>query len=189
MEYTSQDLMILDEMIQENAKIPLIDNYQTKEALLTESNQINYSIRLIGIPENTMIIKPDNFASPKTIFKGNRGECKRSDFVIISDDQKGKIIVFIEMKAGKAKNTEVIQQLKGSECFIYYCQKIGKSFWTHSSYFLEDYMFRFVAFVKINLNKQKTRYQTGNKPLHDSSETMLKLSRQGSIYFNHLINH
>ena len=118
--YNSDDLKILDEMIQDNAKIPLTDNYGKKQVILKET-QSNYAVTILNIPPNSIVIEADIFSAPKSIFKDSKGECKRCDFIIVSNQDHKKYIIFIEMKAGKAIELEVIKQLKGGECFIGYC--------------------------------------------------------------------
>ena len=56
------------------------------------------------------------------------------------------------MKAGKktSKEKEIIQQLKGAQCFVEYCQAIGKSFWEKQD-FLDDYKYRFVSIKNITV--------------------------------------
>ncbi|MGB5770925.1 MAG: hypothetical protein WBM32_13810, partial [Crocosphaera sp.] len=147
MVYSSDDLNILDEMIQDEARIQLTDNHGKKQVILPEV-QGKYEITIRNVPENTIVIDPEKFESPKTIFKGDKGECKRADYIIISHENKKKIIIILEMKAGKATEKEVIKQLKGAECFVYYFQKIGKSFWGNSS-FLNGYKYRFISIKQI----------------------------------------
>ncbi|MEL4897349.1 hypothetical protein [Crocosphaera sp. Alani8] len=184
MVYSSDDLNILDEMIEDEARIKLIDNYGKKQVILPEP-QGDYEIIIRNISKNTIVINADKFEAPKTIFQGKKGECKRADYIIIYHKNKRKFIVIIEMKAGKADNREVIQQLKGAECFVYYCQKIGKSFWGESN-FLNGYKYRFISVKNIKLNKMPTREKKQPK-IHDTPENMLKISGKKPLEFNKLI--
>lgn len=184
MGYSSDDLNILDEMIKNEARIELTDNYGKKQVILPEP-QAKYEITIRNVPENTIVINADQFESPKTIFKGNQGECKRADYIIVSNENKKKIIVIIEMKAGKASEKDVIKQLKGAECLIYYCQKIGESFWGNSS-FLNEYKYRFICVKHIKLNKKPTREKKDSK-IHNRPENMLKIAYQRTLEFNRLI--
>jgi len=183
--YYSEDLMILEQMIKDNAKVPLIDSYGKKQVILKETQGINYEVTILDIPEQTLVIQSDLFEAPKSIFKNSKGECKRSDFILISDQDNLKVIMFIEMKAGKAIEKEIIQQLKGSECLISYCREIGKKFWNQIN-FLEKYEYRFISMKHINLNKKPTREK--NLPtIHNSPENMLKIYAPKKIQFNKLI--
>ena len=84
------DIAILKEMIQETATVSLkIDLNGGNQVILKEPKD-NYEITIYGMPDddNVIIINPEEFKSLDTIFKGNRGECKRADFIIIADTGK-----------------------------------------------------------------------------------------------------
>ncbi|WP_293062699.1 hypothetical protein [Okeania sp. SIO2B3] len=177
-------------MIQPEATVVLESEYQKNIVKLTEVD--NYTVTIYGMPDDDEVItiKVDTFSAPKEVFQGTKGECKRADFVIISDTiNKGKFIVFIEMKRGKktSKEKEIIQQLKGAQCFVEYCQAIGKLFWEKQD-FLDNYKCRFVSFKNITVNKKPTRYKSKDD-IHDTPENMLKISSPNHIQFNHLIGH
>lgn len=184
------DIVILKRMIQPEATVALESEYQKNIVKLTEVD--NYTVTIYGIPDDdeVIVIKVDTFSAPTTIFQGSRGECKRADFAIIADIiEKGKFIVFIEMKRGKktSKEKEIIQQLKGAQCFVEYCQAIGKSFWEKRD-FLDDYKYRFVSIKNITVNKKPTRSKSKDD-IHDTPEKMLKISSPHHIQFNRLIGH
>ncbi len=77
------------------------------------------------------------------------------------------------MKGGKktSKEKEIIQQLKGAQCFVEYCQAIGKSFWEKQD-FLDDYKYRFVSIKNIKISKKQTRSKFQDD-IHDTPENML----------------
>lgn len=183
------DIAILKEMIQETAKVPLMeDSYGKKKVILREPDLPNCFVTIHGMPndDQVIIIKADNFTSPESIFCGSKGECKRADFVIIADTGKKKVILCIEMKAKATTSPEwkIIQQLKGTKCFVAYCQKIGKEFWS-AKQFLDAYVYRFVTIRNINIHKKPTREAINDE--HDRPEKMLKISSPHHIQFNFLI--
>ncbi len=178
------DIDILHQMIKESARIFLSDIYGKKQLTLSEPQHEKSSVTIRGVPESAIIIKADAFKSPDTVFNGLHGECKRSDFVIIADTDNKKIILFIEMKARKGSEKEIIQQLTGAQCFIAYCREIGKAFWNQKK-FLDDYAYRFVSIGHTGIPKRKTRIsrQVG---VHDCPERMLKIDSPHHLQFNHL---
>lgn len=183
------DISILKRMIQPTGIVPLEFEYQKNIVKLTEVFD-NYTVTIRGMPDDdeVIVINVDTFNAPTKIFQGERGECKRADFVVIADTvNKGKFILFIEMKGGKktSKEKEIIQQLKGAQCFVEYCQAIGKSFWEKRD-FLDDYEYRFVSIKNIKVNKKPTGSKSKDD-LHDTPENMLKISSPDYIQFNHLI--
>ncbi len=182
------DIAILKEMIQKTATIPLEDRHNKKQVTLAEPPPANYSVTIYGMPANdeVIIIKADTFSSPNTVFKGNHGECKRADFVIIADTDNKKVILCIEMKAGKGgSETDIIQQLKGAQCFVAYCREIGQSFWNQQD-FLQRYKYRFVSIRDISISKKKTRTER-SIGTHNRPDRMLKISSPNRLEFNHLV--
>ena len=182
------DIAILKDMIKKDATVSLEDSYGKKKVILKEPPPANYSVTIHGMPNDNevIIIKADKFKSPDEVFEGNRGECKRADFVIIADTENKKVIICIEMKAGKGgSKEEIIQQLKGAQCFVAYCREIGQSFWNKPN-FLKDYVYRFVSIKDISVPKKPSRInpETG---IHDRPERMLKLSSPAHLQFNYLV--
>jgi hypothetical protein len=136
------------------------------------------------MPHNSIVVKADAFKSPDSVFQGTKGECKRADFVIVADCGNKKVIVCIEMKAGKDSEKEIVRQLTGARCFMVYCQEIGKSFWREQD-FLKGYAYRFVSINRISIAKSKTRIDR-HPSLHDRPDRMLKISSPHRLEFNHL---
>lgn len=180
------DIAILKEMIKESARVSLKDGKTKKQVILNEPGPPDYSVTIDGMPDDdqVVVIKADAFTSPQAVFIGSKGECKRADFVIIADTGKKKVILCIEMKAGKGgTETEINEQLKGAKCFVAYCQEIGKLFWNKEN-FLKDYEYRFVSIKNIKLNKKST----GSNPTPHFFSDIQILKRSGSYFqFNDLI--
>jgi len=180
------DIYILNKMIKDNAKISPEENYGKLKVILPEPQHQDSSATISGLPNNAITIKVDNFKSPDTIFNCSNDECKRSDFVIIADTGNKKVILHIEMKATKGKTKKaIIKQLKGADCFVAYCRKIGKEFWNKQD-FLDGYNTRFVSIGHTSIDKKKTRI-TRNTDIHDSPERMLKIDSPHYLQFNHLV--
>jgi hypothetical protein len=183
------DIAILKEMIQETATVSLENDLDGRnKVILREPKPPNYYVTIYGMPDddNVIIINADEFKSPDTIFKGNKDECKRADFIIIADTGKEKVILCIEMKAGKGGSTTA--QLQGAKCFVAYCREIGQSFWNHSN-FLKDYKLRFISIKNIT-RKGKTRFDPrGIDPNQNLASKLKILHRSGkSFEFNHLVH-
>jgi hypothetical protein len=188
------DIAILKEMISEEITLSLIEREEkthTKYSVILTETQDNYSVTIDGMPnpDEVIIIQADKFKAAREVFNGSKGECKRADFVIIADTSTEKIVLCIEMKKNKDNSKNIVQQLYGAQCFIAYCQEIGKAFW-HQYKFLDAYQYRFVSIGRIPLPKTKTRpglrYKTPAK-IHDSPEQMLIIIGQNYLQFNHLI--
>ncbi len=180
------DIAILREMIKDIATVSLLNNQPKNKVILSEPPPADYFVTIEGIPdeENVIVIKADAFKSPDTIFRGDHGERKRADFVIIANTGKRKIILCIELKAGKGGQThEILQQLEGAKCFAEYCKEIGKSFWNQPT-FLAGYDYRFVSIKNISVKKKRSIIESGSNSV---SRTPF-LVREGSYFqFNDLI--
>jgi hypothetical protein len=182
------DIAILKAMIKDIATVSLEDHHSKKQVTLTEPPPANYFVTIHGMPDDdeVIIIKADSFSSPNAIFKGDCGECKRADFVIVADVEPKKIILCIEMKAGSGGlEKEIIQQLKGAQCFVAYCREIGQLFWNQQD-FLKDYVYRFVSIRNISISKQPTRISP-KAVTHDRPDRMLKISSPHRLEFNYLV--
>ena len=184
------DIQILQEMLSPNVQVMLQSGSGKPSVQLTDL-QSGMTVEVKGLPHNSIVIRAEDFYNPLTIFNGSRGERKRADFVIVSNDEnERKWVICIETQEMDSKlASHVIQQLKGASCFISYCRCIGKSFWD-SKEFLENYEYRFVSIVDINFNKSRRRTEPFDSrgELHNNPDLFLKISRRPTIYFRKLIN-
>lgn len=178
------DMDILNQMIQDSARVELSEHYDRMKVKLDEPQHDQSSTIIYGVPENTIVIKVDTFSSPNAVFAGSRGECKRADYVIVSEVGGEKVIIYIEMKTTKKSAQEIIQQLKGAHCFITYCREIGKAFW-NEQHFLKGYRQRFVSIGHTSIPKRKTRI-TRQPISHDQPDKMLKIDWPHHLQFNQL---
>ena len=182
-------ITILKEMLKETALVPLEDHPYgkgTKQVLLVEKGLYSVSIKGLPSEDQVVVFKTDDYPAPIHIFNGDKGECKRADFVIICNTETIKIVLFIELKAKSSTSTtkHVIQQLKGSQCVVKYSQEIGKLFW--NSTFLNDFQYRFVCLRDINIPKRQTRACKA-LTMHDCPENMLKINSPHHLQFRELI--
>ena len=178
------DIDILNQMIKDSAKEPLFAYHGRMQVRLAEPQHPLSFVNIYGVPENTIVIKVDTFSSPDAVFAGSRDECKRADYVIVSEVGGNEVIIYIEMKATKGSAQEIIQQLKGAHCFITYCREIGRAFW-NEQHFLKGYRHRFVSIGHTSIPKQKTRI-TRDSGTHDRADKMLKIDSPHHLQFNQL---
>ena len=176
------DMTILNRMIKDTAKIPLEDNYSRKKVVLIEHGTMGSSLEIHNLPDDAMVIDIDGSFSNEKLFSGDARECKRGDYLIISEQER--IALFIEMKKGNPVTGDIIKQLKGSQCVFEYCQSIACKFFDEAS-FLADYKLRFVMFKNVNLDKRKTKIDR-DAEIHNTPETLMKVSWAKSIQFNRI---
>lgn len=175
------DMDILSNLILESVLIPHESEYGKPVIKLQEVGVKDSFSYIRGIPSDAIVIKADEFPAPKSFFRGDKGECKRADFIIISEEKK--VILYIELKAGDKDAKHIIKQLKGAKCVISYCKEIVKQFWNEST-FLDDYSHRYVGMVNLSINKKPSRQSA--IPLHDSPEKFLKISSPHNLRFKQL---
>jgi len=176
-----QDTEILFELILESALVPHEKEYGKPVIKLQEAGVKGIISYIRNIPSDAIVIKADEFPAPKSFFKGDKGECKRADFIILSEEKK--VIIYIELKAGSKDSSYIVKQLKGASCVISYCKEIGKNFWNENT-FLDGYAHRYVGMVNLSVTKKPSRHKSA--PLHDSPESFLKISSPHNLQFNQL---
>lgn len=199
-----EDYQILSELIAKDALvIPTSTNHNSKEAILTEiddDNDVEYSIKIKGLPHEVIIIKADKFPPPTDFFQGSQDECKRADYIILTHVGNQKYAIFLELKLGNPDNQEIIKQIKGAFCLFKYCQTLGQVFW-ETPLFLEEYKIRFVVIKKIpnkiRLKKRTTglkrdnliqQIPVNNINVPDMPNYCLSFQHQEEIYLKKLLN-
>ena len=174
------DINILQDLIRDEALASIETNsYGKKEIVLVENghrDQPAYLLRILNVPDNVIAFKTDLFPAPNTIFKNAKGECKRSDYVIIASDDTNNWIVYIEMERRSTKSkTEVEQQLRGAFCLVKYCRAIGQEFWRMPNFLnQESYQELFVSVKDIAIKKRTTSFRSTPGD-HDAPERMLRI--------------
>jgi len=176
-----QDMDILSQMIKSTALVQLEEENDKRFVRLSEPQAPDSCATIRHLPADTMVIKADKFPAPKAFFKGDKGECKRADFIIISEEKK--VILYIELKAGAKVASHIVKQLKGASCLISYCKEIGRQFWNEST-FLDGYAHRYIGMINLSVSKKPTRHKSS--PLYDSPESFMKISSPHYLQFNNL---
>ena len=171
------DIEILREMLvcNNDVQVPLEQEQGKPPSVELHDYQASTTVKIRGLPHDSIVIRAETFKSPLTFFQGSKHECRRADFVIVSDDgNQGRWIICIETELAKSKEAwEIIAQLKGAACVVNYCQCIGKKFWKEKD-FLNDYQFRFISMVYTSMDKRPTQNKMPNSS-GDSPETFLRV--------------
>jgi hypothetical protein len=176
------DSIILSELIKTTALVPIKNNNANYSVELIESNEQTSKANILNLPTDALTIKCDEFFCNDRIFNGYKGECKRADFIIISCLKK--CIVFIELKKNNSNFMHMCKQLNGAQCFIRYCQDIGKSFWKEKN-FLNNYKHRFVCITRTSIDKRKTLF-VKKANINNTPEKALKINYPKNLHFKQL---
>lgn len=178
------DTTVLNRMIKDTAKIALLDHYSgKKKVVLIERGTTESKLEIHNMPHDAVVIDVDSSFENSNLFASNASECKRSDYIIVSESKK--IALFIEMKKGNSDTAGIIKQLKGGLCVFEYCQSIAREFFSESD-FLSGYKKRFVAFKQVNLTKKKTVIDKSSVGAHSSPDNLLKVSWASTIQFGRI---
>lgn len=183
----SRDIEIIRELIHPQAVlVPDVDSSGKIIYELRELKEKDSVIWIKGVPEENIVFNLDDFfPEPDQIFGGSKHECCRSDYVIITDDNCGKRIVFIEMKSGDDKDyAHMKNQLRGSQVFMGYCKAILDVFWKYSLP-LENYRKHFVVCTRTS--EAYTQKYDRNESANTDVESPLKLEGSNKYQFNRLI--
>jgi hypothetical protein len=183
------DCEIFKEMLREEVLkdicIETIKKHQNWSAELDEkqSSDCRYTVTIGRVPSDLIIIKADAFPACLDFFKGKNGECKRADYILISEARR--IVIFIEMKAGGGRG--VLRQLKGASCLLKHCRDIGTQFWGEEK-FLNGYEYSFVSIRRISISKTLTKQrQKSYSKNHDTPETYKQLTGRNYFDFTEVI--
>jgi len=182
------ELDVLDRMIENSAKVDIKSKSDSDKASVTlkEPQSPTSEVTIYGLPLDAIVIKVDAFKSPDTILTEARGQRKRSDYIIVANKNDKKNILHIEIKTTKGNEKDIINQLKGSVCFVGYCKEIAKEFWYEND-FLSEFNPRFVSITRTgSINKKRTRINKENTP-NNTPERMMKLSYPHKPQFNQLV--
>ena len=187
------DLSILRELIKKEAIVsPTNTHYGKQTAILEEKDDRGvplYSVEIKGIPKDAIVIKADEFPSPKLVFNNTKKECRRADFAIVINSAEGNFILYIEMKEGKGGIKKITDQLKGAKCFVGYCREIVCAFWQKRDFLGAGYKSRFVAISKIKMSMAKRpTVSIPKRGLNDHADNALRISGKESLHFRELIH-
>ena len=176
---------ILKRMLHSCSLIPLEDHYEGKKVKLVENKTTDSSVEIMLVPTDTIVLDLDSAFNNEKLFHGNAGECKRADYILISESAER--ILFIEMKCSSAPDNSIVSQLRGALCAFEYCQIIAREFF-HERDFLAAYQKRFISIRHTGGGKRKTEIEQtaelGQK--HCLPDTPLKISWAKTIQFKQI---
>ncbi|HJJ53889.1 MAG TPA: hypothetical protein O0X66_05255 [Methanocorpusculum sp.] len=189
---SDDDICILRELIKQNMIVePFINADSGKYDLrLIDQQNPHSKVRITDVPRNTLAIKSDYFDEANKFFNSTKGECKRSDYIIISTNNADKWAIFVELKQSTAhsKQKDIINQLRGTRCFYEYCRYTIRQFWSDIAPVLDEYNERYVVFPNTNGSRKRPVVYDVNGPIHNNPKEARKIYRN-DIDFNILVIH
>ena len=181
------DIVKMRELIHPQAIVKQFqDPYGKNEVELVEDKNPSSKIRIAGIPDNSLIINLDDyFCEPDQIFAGNKNECCRADYILISANGNDRQIVFIELKGTDDDNSHIRKQLLGAECFSLYCASILGVFWKYKIP-LNQYRKHFVC-CKYTCSAARSTAYDPQASSNDTVDKMLILVGSHTFQYNQFI--
>lgn len=176
---------LIQRLIHRDAVVDLGEVYGRPMVSLREP-ECESEAAIYNIPSDTIVVRLDGRFDVGRIFSGSYGECKRSDFILIAEHNAKIVFVHIEMKLTRGSNPEICHQLRGSHCFVFYMQEVGRMFAGHNT-FLSQTVHRFVSIRNTGPRKRKTKIDrvVGQ---NDAPERAMKISSPRRIEFNQICN-
>ena len=176
------DTTVLKRMFQDEILLRLESHHNNKKkVILRELQALDSLVEIHNIPSDSIIIDLDRAFNNSMLFKGDQGECKRADFIVISEEKQK--VIFIELKRSNLPSKkDIVNQLKGSFCAFEYCKVIAAEFFQERD-FLKHYQLRFVNFRQTNIPKKRTIIKR-EESLHDSPENPLYINKAQVIQYN-----
>ena len=120
-------------------------------------------VDIVGVSNDSLLIDLDKYDQPRSLFCGDHGERCRCDYVLATEFGGYPLLLFIEIKSGKASDAEVLRQFRGGECTLDYCESALARFHGIQSY-LHNCRRAYVVFYKPRLAKTTTRPTSPAKP-------------------------
>jgi hypothetical protein len=121
---------------------------------------------------NSCLIKLDEISLPSRMFNSDRECAKLCDYLLLTEKDGRKLILFLEMKSGCPKIEDIRNQFKGAKCLINYWASIMQTFYPEMDN-VSNYNPRFVYFCK---DGQPNFSRVVRAEIHSSPEKALKVT-------------
>jgi hypothetical protein len=174
---------LIGQLIHRDALVP-VEPYNSRLKVVLREPESGSQAQIYNLPPDAIVFRLDERFEVERIFKGNSGECKRGDFILIATLHGTLFVIHLEMKRTKGSKPEIKQQLLGSWCFTHYMQEIGRRFWGHNL-FLETAEHRYISLRGTDGKKRRTKLDS-DTALHDSPDQPLTISSPNYIEFGRL---
>ena len=145
--------------------------------------EAGYCLTIRFVPEDAIVFKCDSFPNTgEVFFNGRSGECKRADYVLVSESEK-VIMIFELQKSNRKTAHEITAQLKGAKCIVDYCESISSEFLGMHDIFCG---FTYRYYKSINTAPRKRAFGKEEKPANQTPETA-RIIPGSSIPFDFLM--
>lgn len=175
---------LLDELVQQSARIPLSLRNGRWGVELSEP-QCSSRVYISNVPAGTIVIRLDENFNVNRIFNDARQARKRSDFLLIAEESTEVVILHIEMKLNDGNRQLIRNQLHGSRCFCHYVREVGRTFWRHQG-FLDNARHRYIYFTGTDATRKRAPTSRASTSVHDTPENALAIDSPNHLDFSRL---
>lgn len=179
----ADDARVLNAMFCTAAVVPLKNVDGKQEVVLTERNAPDSQMRIRALPVDSVVVKIGDFPDTRSFFAGGNNLNHRADYMILCPSEK--VVVYIEMKRGRDKSTEIAAQLRGAMCAGKFIQALGREHFGQRD-FLKDYRRVFVGFSHATVDKRVTG-RPGEKGSGTTPEDRRRINFAHQYQFRRLV--
>jgi len=114
------------------------------------------TVNIYGVSSDAVAVKLDSGDPPADLLDKKDGQRKRCDYLLLTEYQQRKILLYIDLKSNCVK-AAVKLQLKGGVCLVKYLSAVMEQFHDRQDFFA-SWESRFVVFYKpLRLSKIPSR--------------------------------
>lgn len=158
-----------------------------KTTLCEPISSTPFGVKLIGIPDQSIVFSLDSFFDPPRLFTGSSGEKKRADYIAISTSEKRACV--IELKCSERHLGPHVQgiksQLRGGYCFLRYMESVLEKFYNYPKAF-DGWKFNYSCVCISSKTRRRTTKISNDS--NDIPEYFRKffVKKQENIHFSKL---
>jgi len=105
------------------------------------------TVDLYGVSPDAVAVKLDSGVPPADLLDKKGGQRRRCDYLLVTEFDKRKILLYIDLKSSHVDN-DVKLQFKGGVCLVKYLDAVMEQFHARKGFFETFGESRFVAFYK-----------------------------------------
>lgn len=179
----ADDSRILNAMFRGDVVLPLESVDGKPEVVLTERKASDSRVRIRALPEDSVVVRIGDFPDTRTFFESGHNLNHRADYMIICPSDK--TVVYVELKRGHDKRSEIVAQLRGAACTGSFIHEIGVLHFGQGD-FLRGYRKVYVGFSHATVNKTVTG-RPGMKGSGTTPEDFRRVNFANCCQFNKLV--
>lgn len=155
------DINAIEALIDSKAIVGVEDRFGRPRLILKESGTDAKLKKVFvgGIPRDSVLIKLDGAKPLNALLAKDFGLRCRCDYVLLTERNGRKILVFCELKSERFSHPEVSAQFKGGKCLVRYFESLLQEFHGRRGVLPASEDWYYVLFYKDSTRKRTTKNQ------------------------------